>query len=165
MQPISSRKKSSVGEESGSPDHGAPPGQSASAHQPSKRVPYLVAAVGVIGLGLFWRSPILNLPPSVKKYGGDALWAALVYLLIRFLWPRWTIWKSAGTAFAVSVAVEFSQLYHAEWIDTIRATRLGALSIGSVFNAPDMVAYAAGIVIVALIHGAFQRKSRVVTPS
>jgi glycopeptide antibiotics resistance protein len=130
----------------------------------SERVACLVAVVGVIGLGLIWRSPGFGLPPSVKKYGGDALWAVLVYLLIRFFWPRWTVWKSAWTAFAVSVAVEVSQLYHAGWIDAIRVTRLGALSIGSVFNAPDIAAYAAGIVIVALIHLAFRRKSKVVTP-
>jgi hypothetical protein len=32
--------------------------------------------------------------------------------------------------------VEFSQLYHAPWIDTIRAARIGALVLGSTFNAP-----------------------------
>src|SRR4051812_23793110 len=51
----------------------------------SERVVCLVAALGVIGLGLIWRSPIFEMPAPVKKYGGDALWAVLVYLLIRFL--------------------------------------------------------------------------------
>ena len=129
----------------------------------SERVVCVVAGLGVIGLGLIWRSPICELPPSVKKYGGDALWAMLIFLIIRFLWPRWTDWRSAWAAFAVSVAVEVSQLYHADWIDAIRGTRLGSLSLGSTFNAPDIAAYATGIVIVALIRLGFRRRSEVVT--
>jgi hypothetical protein len=61
----------------------------------------------------------------MKKYGGDALWALLVFVLIRFIQPRTNVMRSATVAFAVAVAVEFSQLYHAPWIEAIRATRLG----------------------------------------
>lgn len=118
----------------------------------------------MILLGLAWRLPALPLSPFSKKYGADALWAMLVFLLIRFLWPRWAVWTSACVAFAVSVAVELSQLYHAAWIDSIRATRLGALSLGSTFNAPDIAAYAVGIFIVALLRLAFQPKLKSATP-
>lgn len=47
-------------------------------------------------------------------------------------------------------AVEFSQLYHADWIDGIRRTRLGHLVLGFTFNAPDLVAYAVGIAVGAV---------------
>jgi hypothetical protein len=134
---------------------------------PSSRLERLVccaAALAVIGLGLVWRSRVLPFSPFVRKYGADALWAALVFLLIRFLSPRMRIWSSAWIAFAVSAAVEFSQLYHAGWIDSIRATRLGGLILGSVFNWPDFAAYTFGIIPAALIAGFLRRMLRTSTP-
>jgi hypothetical protein len=41
--------------------------------------------------------------------------------------------------------VEFSQLYHAPWIDAIRATPPGRLVLGNTFNWPDLFAYALGV--------------------
>jgi hypothetical protein len=57
----------------------------------------------------------------------------------------------AVIAFLISCAVEFSQLYHAPWIDAIRATRLGALAIGSTFNWPDFLAYGVGVGVGAMV--------------
>ena len=48
-------------------------------------------------------------------------------------------------------AVEFMQLYHAHWIDGIRATRLGRVVLGTTFNSPDLLAYAVGIAVGALV--------------
>jgi hypothetical protein len=53
-------------------------------------------------------------------------------------------------ALGVAWGVEFSQLYHAPWIDAIRATLPGKLVLGNTFNWPDLPAYAVGIVIGAL---------------
>src|SRR4051812_6121185 len=115
------------------------------------RVAYALSAVVVVVLGLLWRSHLLHLPPFMKKYGGDALWALLIFVLIRFIQPRMNIILSAVIAFGVAVAVEMSQLYHAPWIETIRGFRLGSLILGSTFNWPDIPAYAVGIVVAALI--------------
>ena len=87
----------------------------------------------------------------MTKYGGDALWALLVFVIIRFIRPRMNVVVSLLTALGVAVVVEFSQLYHAPWIDSIRGTRLGALILGSTFNWPDISAYAVGIILGALI--------------
>ncbi|CKH20539.1 Protein of uncharacterised function (DUF2809) [Streptococcus pneumoniae] len=38
-----------------------------------------------------------------------------------------------------------SQLYHAEWIDNIRATTLGGLVLGYGFLWSDLVAYTIGV--------------------
>ncbi|MEQ1859377.1 MAG: DUF2809 domain-containing protein [Chthoniobacteraceae bacterium] len=111
----------------------------------------MAPALFVVALGLIWRSHIFPLSPFAKKYGADALWALLVFLLIRLIQSRARIWASAGIAFGISVAVELSQLYHAAWIDTMRATWLGSLILGSVFNWPDIPAYALGIIVGILI--------------
>jgi Protein of unknown function (DUF2809) len=113
----------------------------------SRRATYALAAIGTVVLGLVWRSRILPLSPFIRKYGGDALWALLVYWLVCFCVPRMKIAASIGIAFGIAVAVEFSQLCHAPWIDSIRATRLGLLILGNTFNWPDIPAYAVGILI------------------
>jgi hypothetical protein len=51
----------------------------------------------------------------------------------------------ALAALVFSFAIETSQLYHAPWIDAVRATRLGSLVLGSGFVWSDFACYAAGI--------------------
>ena len=123
------------------------------------RIGYLLGAAVIMGLGLAWRLPAVPFSYPVKKYGADALWAWLVYLLIRFLQPAWTIGSSACIALAFAAFIEFSQIYHAPWIDAIRATHLGALVLGSVFNWTDIPAYALGISFGVLLDGTQQRRS------
>jgi hypothetical protein len=121
---------------------------------------YFGASLAVIALGLLSRSSVLPLSPFWKKYSADALWALLVFLLIRFALPRLSTFKSAVIAFAIAVAVEASQLYHAPWIDGLRATRLGALTLGSWFNWPDMVAYAVGVAVGGILDRCAHRQPR-----
>jgi len=64
--------------------------------------------------------------------------------LARTLFPADDHRRLAATALVISFAVEVSQLYHAEWIDGIRETRLGALTLGSGFLWSDLVCYTLG---------------------
>lgn len=116
-----------------------------------RRCGYALAAVGAVGLGLLWRSSHIPLTPFLRKYGGDALWSAMVYLLIRFCAPRMSVGRSATLALGFAVVIEFSQLHHAPWIDSIRRLRLSALILGSTFNWPDIPAYALGILLAAFL--------------
>ena len=50
-------------------------------------------------------------------------------------------------AIGISFAIELSQLYRAPWIDSIRATRPGALVLGQGFLWSDLVCYSAGVVL------------------
>jgi hypothetical protein len=127
---------------------------------PSKRNRLLYAGwiALVILAGLLWRSSFVALPTFWRKYGGDALWALVVFLGVGFLLPSRSTLRVAAIAATVSCAVEFSQLYHAPWIDAVRATRLGALTIGSVFNWPDFAAYAVGILIGVAGEKLFRRR-------
>ena len=103
----------------------------------------LIGLVIAAGLGL--RSRMVPLPAFVIKYGGDALWALMLFCGIGFLFCRTSTLRVALIAFCISCAVEFSQLYHAPWIDALRGTRLGALALGATFNWPDFIAYAVGV--------------------
>lgn len=120
------------------------------AQQPSttrNRVLYAALALAVIAAGLLWRARFMPLPPVVSKYGGDALWALMVFVGFGFLLPRAPTLIVALLALTTSWGAEFSQLYHAPWIDAVRATWPGHLVVGSTFNWPDLPANAAGVAI------------------
>jgi hypothetical protein len=124
------------------------------------RTLYALLAVAVIVLGLLWRSRFMPLPPFASKYGGDALWALMVFVGIGFLFVRCSTLLVAVLALGFSWAVEFSQLYHAAWIDSVRATLPGRLILGSTFNWPDLPAYAIGIALGVVGEVLFRRANR-----
>ena len=106
---------------------------------------YAILAVAIVAAGLLWRSGMIPLPQRLSNNGGDALWAMMIFVGFGFLLPRASTLLIALTALAFSWGVEFSQLYHAPWIDAIRATIPGRLVLGNTFNWPDLAAYALGI--------------------
>lgn len=112
-----------------------------------KRLPYAVSLILVIGAGLLWRSGLVPLPGWLVKYGGDALWALAVFLGLGWVFRQSRTGRVALAAVFCAWSVEFLQLYHAPWIDAIRATRPGRLVLGTTFNAPDLLAYLAGIAL------------------
>lgn len=121
------------------------------------RAHYAAAALLIIGLGLLWRSPAVPLSVFLRKYGGDALWALMVYLGFCFLLAHRSLWWSFGWALLFASAIEFSQLYHPPWLDAIRSLHLGRLILGSTFNWPDLPAYALGIACGAVMDRLFHR--------
>jgi len=111
------------------------------------RVLYAVAILVVIALGLASRRYGLYLPFWLKKNAGDALWALDVYLFFGFLRPKAAIPTLALAALAFAFFIETTQLYHAPWIDALRAYRLGALILGSGFCWSDFLCYTVGVAI------------------
>jgi len=77
----------------------------------------------------------------------------MVLLGVSAIAPRWPLKSRGGIAVAIAFLVEFSQLYHAPWIDSIRHTWLGGLVLGFGFLWTDLVCYTAGIAIgLTLLH-------------
>jgi len=72
-------------------------------------------------------------------------------LTVAFLAPRWSSFRVALTALAISVAVEISQLFHAPWIDNLRRTTIGGLVLGYGFLWSDLLCYAAGVFLGLLL--------------
>ena len=115
------------------------------------RLLYALLALAVVAAGLFWRSGLIPLPQWLSNNGGDALWALMVFVGFGFLIPRASTLVIALLALIFALGVEFSQLYHAPWIDAVRATLPGRLVLGTTFNWPDLPAYAVGIALGALV--------------
>ncbi len=125
-----------------------------------RRIALLLAMLLVVGLGLGSRSGWSMIPSLVVTHAGDACWALLVFLLLRLCWPSWPAAAAAAAAFGISAMVEVSQLYHAPWIDAVRATRLGSLSLGYGFLWSDLARYAAGVGLGLLAEVAVGRLTR-----
>jgi hypothetical protein len=127
--------------------------------RPRSRAVYLLLAAGTIAIGLMTRRFRGVLPDAIGAYVGDVLWAAMVYLLIAAVWTRMPVPRVAAGAAIFSLAIEISQLYHAPWIDAVRATRLGGLVLGFGFLWSDLACYAAGIVLAAVLDRALTAPS------
>lgn len=120
--------------------------------QPHRRpIPYLLAVLIVVAVGLLLRSGLVPLPSGLVKYGGVALWASMIFLGLALILRRTSTTRLTIFALVISWAVEFLQLYRAPWIDAIRATRPGHLILGSTFNPPDLPAYLVGVLIGAIL--------------
>ncbi|MBY5400042.1 DUF2809 domain-containing protein [Rhizobium leguminosarum] len=107
----------------------------------------LIALLAVIALGLALRrfGYAADLPFIVVKYGGSALWGAMVYLLVALIAARSRPAAIAVTALLIAISVELFRLYHTPWLDAFRLTTAGALLLGRVFSLWNMLAYAIGI--------------------
>ena len=109
------------------------------------RLLYAMFTILVIILGLSSRKFAFALPALLNDYLGDALWALMIFIGFGFLFPKIEMKKLAFISLIFCYGIEVSQLYHAEWIDSIRATTLGGLVLGYGFLWNDLVAYIIGV--------------------
>lgn len=106
----------------------------------------VIAIVIIAGLGS--RSDLAaHLPEFIATYAGDTLWTLTVFLVLGFAFPTAKTAIIAIMTLAISYGVELSQLYQAEWLNAIRATRIGALVLGAGFKWSDLICYTVGCAI------------------
>ena len=128
---------------------------------PRRRPIQFVLVALVIGAGLASRSSLAaHLPGFVSDYAGDALWALMVFLGFGFVFPRWKTSSVALASLAFAFGIEFSQLYQGDWLNRIRATRLGALVLGAGFLWSDLVCYTVGVMLGVVGEWAIARRGK-----
>lgn len=127
-----------------------------------KRLIYLAVTFFIIVLGLASRKYGDILPEFLAEYSGDTLWAAMVYFGLRFLFPSVSVLKAATISLLFSYCIEISQLYQADWVNSVRNTTFGALILGHGFLWSDMVCYTVGILLISIIDYccSFSKKSK-----
>ncbi|MCC2314801.1 DUF2809 domain-containing protein [Cellulomonas xiejunii] len=108
-----------------------------------RRAPLAVAAVVVVLLGL----TVSRGDDLLADLAGGALYAALVQLLVLLVVPTVRTGPAAATALGVCVAVELAQLTPVP-VAVVAAWPPAAYVLGSTFVATDLLAYAAGVVVV-----------------
>lgn len=110
----------------------------------------------IIGLGSRYLSPFL--PPWLNLYLGDILWGLMIFFICGLLFRSGTTSVVTARALIFSYAVEISQLYHAEWIDSLRKTGIGGLVLGYGFLWSDIASYTVGIGLGVLIERSMNNK-------
>ena len=110
-----------------------------------KRGAFFAFAIVAMLLGLASRGFGSYLPDFVAENAGDSLWAAFVYCGMSFCVPHTKIITRGAMTLGFAYAIEFSQLYHAPWIDSVRETTLGGLVLGFQFVWVDLIRYAVGV--------------------
>jgi hypothetical protein len=118
------------------------------------RQPALAAAAAILlaGLAVRWLAG-----GAVAKYGGVALYAALVHALVVVAAPRITPWRAGVLALAFCWAVELTQLTPGP-AALSRRSLLARLVLGSTFNPPDLAWYAVGIWMAFELHRLARRR-------
>jgi len=97
---------------------------------------------------------------GVPTFFGDTLYAVMVYFGLRMLFVNSNIRKTAILALLFCFAIEFLQLYDAEWMLEIRRTTFGHYVLGQGFLWSDLCYYTLGIILAFLIDYNFiKRKS------
>ncbi|MBL4930982.1 DUF2809 domain-containing protein [Clostridium paridis] len=104
------------------------------------RILYGTIIIIVVFLGLMTRR-------FKSLYLGDILWALMIFFIVGFIFIKIKLKTATLIATSFCFIIEFSQLYHADWIDKIRQTTLGGLILGYVFSWLDLLAYGVGIVV------------------
>ncbi|MFO0526788.1 MAG: DUF2809 domain-containing protein [Planctomycetota bacterium] len=125
----------------------------------TRRLFYSAAGLVTMLAGLGSRKFRGALPTAVAPYAGDTLWALMLFLLVSAMLARSAIAIRAAISLGLAFSVEFSQLYHAPWIDSIRQTTLGGLVLGSGFLGSDLICYSVGIAVGVGLEWVFRRFS------
>jgi Protein of unknown function (DUF2809) len=125
-----------------------------------RRSTFAAVAAGLIAAGLIWRLALLGLPFFFYKYGGSAIWGAMVYCVVAALFPSRRPVDIALIAAAVAILSELFRLYHTPGLDAFRATLFGALLLGRTFLIWNIVAYLVAIAAATGIDRFFSRLSR-----
>ena len=111
-------------------------------HKRRNRITYLLLIVSTIGIGLLSRADFI--PELIYPYLGDVLYTTMYFFIFGFLFPEMPPMKVALISIGLCFAIEFLQLYKADWILEIRRTRLGGLILGFGFLWSDLVCYTLG---------------------
>ena len=122
------------------------------------KLSYFLLTIAVMLIGLASRR-FSTAGSFVYDNLGDALWAAMIYLGVRFLFTKMPKKISAVAALSFCFFIELTQLYQADWINALRYTTLGGLVLGSGFLWSDVVMYSVGVGF-AWFFDDFARKNR-----
>lgn len=115
------------------------------------RLVYFGAIVLCIAFGLGSRMYQEFLPVFLAEHAGDVLWAMMVYFGLRFILVQKDVHVALFVGFLFCFAIEFSQLYQADWLNDIRGTVLGGLILGKGFLFIDFIRYTSGLLIAIII--------------
>ena len=115
----------------------------------------------IIPLGLASRAKGLPLPALVKDFGGDVLYATMIFFVARFIAPAVSLFKIGLIAYFICVVIECLQLYDALWMEKLRHTFPFGLILGYGFVWSDLICYAVGVLLALIPAMLIERKRQI----
>ena len=112
-----------------------------------ERIIYILSLFVIIPLGLATRKFPKFFPEFIAEYGGDTLYASMVYFLISVLLPAKNYWWRISFSIAFCFIIEISQLLHPHWLELIRQTIFGKLVLGAGFLWSDLICFLIGVLL------------------
>lgn len=112
----------------------------------NKRFTYVILILITIVLGILSRN--IN---GIPTFIGDTLYAIMVYFGMRFIFIKLNKKTALLLGLVFCYAIEFQQLYRADWIVKIRSTFLGHYALGEGFLWSDLGFYTIGTLIAFLM--------------
>jgi glycopeptide antibiotics resistance protein len=109
---------------------------------PRNRLTYFLLILITLVVGLFSRSGYV--PEPITPYAGDILYTTMYFFAIGWLFPTMSARKVAASSILLCFGIEVLQLYQADWIENIRAYKLGGLILGHGFLWSDLLCYSIG---------------------
>jgi hypothetical protein len=119
-----------------------------------ERLPLVLTGVVVAGAGLAVRAYTGG---AFAKYAGVALYACLMYVIVRLFAPRARPWVVALVALGACWAVEFAQLTPVPAALSARSALL-RLAFGTTFSPADLLWYAVGVAAAFALHIVSRRR-------
>ena len=109
----------------------------------------------VIPIGLFARSHRAGADPTnpigfLATYAGDTLWPIMFYFAARFCFPAARIVSLLLFVLALTLTLEFSQLWKPPWLECLRSKPGIGFVLGSSFVWSDVVCCWAGSILAML---------------
>ncbi len=119
----------------------------------NQRIRNIFYILGTIVLGLLSRQI-----EWIPAFTGDMLYAVMMFFIFRFIFVKESEMKIAFIALLATYCVEFSQLYKAKWIMSIRSTSIGKLVLGQGFLWEDILSYTVAIACILLCFNVVKRR-------
>ncbi|KKI90265.1 hypothetical protein WQ54_20005 [Bacillus sp. SA1-12] len=116
----------------------------------SKYILYFLMVLLFIFLGLLSRMSDA-FPSNLSVHLGDVFWASMVFFLFRVMIHQKSLFLALIFSILFSFGIEYSQLYQADWINSIRNTGIGGLILGRGFLWIDLLRYSIGILLAVFI--------------
>ena len=90
------------------------------------RLVAVAVVLTVIPIGLYARSQRADADPTtvvgfLASYTGDTLWPIMFYFAGRFCFPHASTWKLTVFVLALTLGLEFGQLWQPDWLQWLRS--------------------------------------------
>ncbi len=87
----------------------------------------------------------------IRTHAGGVLYVVFWSLLVLGVRPQLSPWVAGGSVLAVTSVLEFSQLWHPPFLETVRSTFIGHALIGSTFAWSDFPHYVLGMLLAVYV--------------